>query len=299
MILVTGATGFVGRHIVAELAGAGYRVRALVRKHSPAHRIAGHVTEFASGDVLDPASLKSAAAGCTAVIHLVAIRREWRERTFAAITAQGAENAVAAAEAAGVSRFILMSALGVTDRPAAGYMKAKLRAEQAVRASRLPHTIFRASFVVGGGGFVAEYGQLIRKAPVVPVPGTGLYPVQPIAVRDVAAAFRRALEVPARGQVYDLAGPERLPFARFIRRIMAAMGVRKPLLRVPLALMRPVASVLQRITPNPPATTDELMMLEAGNVGDPGPAVRDLGLTLTPLDAAIRSAVEELRLRRR
>lgn len=295
MILVTGATGFVGRHIVAELARSGFQVRALVRGQSPRNAISAHVAEFADGDVQDPDSLRAAARGCDALIHLVAIRREWRDRTFAAITAQGAENAVAAAKSAGVGRFVLMSALGLTDRPAARYMQAKQRAEQAVRASGLPHTVFRASFVVGAGGFVEEYAQLIRQAPVVPIPGTGLYPVQPVAASDVAVAFRRALEVPAQGRVYDLAGPDRVPFSDFIRRIMAAMNSRKPRVRVPLALMRPMAAVLQRLTPNPPATTDELIMLEAGNYGDPGPACRDLRLQLTPLDEAIRAAVTGLR----
>ncbi|MFO7173893.1 MAG: complex I NDUFA9 subunit family protein, partial [Bacillota bacterium] len=176
-----------------------------------------------------------------------------------------------------------------------GYMKAKLRAERAVQASGLPHVIFRASFIVGPGGFVEEYGQLIRRAPVIPIPGNGRYPVQPVAVRDVAVAFRRALEVPARGQIYDLAGPDRVSFAEFIGAIAQAMGVRKPMVRVPMALMRPVAAVLQRLTPNPPATLDELTMLAAGNVGDPRPAAEELGLTLTPLAAAVREAVDQLR----
>nr|PZN37301.1 MAG: hypothetical protein DIU70_12900 [Bacillota bacterium] len=111
----------------------------------------------------------------------------------------------------------------------------------------------------------------------------------------MAWPFRPALGGPARGQFCALAGPDRVSFAEFIGAIAQAMGVRKPMVRVPMALMRPVAAVLQRLTPNPPATLDELTMLAAGNVGDPRPAAEELGLTLTPLAAAVREAVDQLR----
>lgn len=289
MILVTGGTGFVGRGVVEEVRRQGYPVRVLSRSEPPR----GLAEEWVQGDVTDPEALLRAAAGCRAVVHLVAIRREWRERTFDAVTAEGARNAVRAAREAGVERFLHMSALGLTDRPDTGYMRAKAAAEAAVRESGLAWTIFRPSFIVGPGGFVEEYGRLIRRSPLVPIPGGGRFQVQPVARRDVATAFVRALKVSGSvGRTYDLAGPERTTFEGFIDLIMDAMGRRKAKVRVPLAVMRPAAAILQRLTPNPPATTDEIRMLLAGNVGDPEPAVRDLGVTLTPLERAVREAVE-------
>lgn len=289
MILVTGGTGFVGQGVVQELLGRGYPVRVLSRT-AP-----GDGVEWCQGDVTDAEAVQRAVAGCKQVIHLVAIRREWGRRTFSAITAGGTRNMVQTAVAAGVEHFIHMSALGLTDRPETGYMRAKAEAEAAVRQSGVPFTIFRPSFIVGPGGFVEEYGQLIRKAPLVPIPGSGAYPVQPIARLDVARAFRRALEVPvAVGKTYDLAGPDRLTFEAFIDMIMGAMGRGKAKIHVPLGLMRPTAAVLQRLTPNPPATTDEIKQLVAGNVGDSDPARRDLGLELTPLVEAVRDAVTAL-----
>lgn len=291
MILVTGGTGFVGRAVVEALRRQGYPVRLLSRSEPPR----GLAEEWAPGDVTDPEAVRRAVEGCRAVAHLVAIRREWKDRTFDAVTAGGARNAVQAAREAGVERFLHMSALGLTDRPDTGYMRAKAAAEAAVRESGLAWTIFRPSFIVGPGGFVEEYGRLIRRAPLVPIPGGGRYPVQPVARGDVAAAFVRALKVSASvGRTYDIAGPERTTFEGFIDRIMEAMGRRKAKVHVPLAMLRPAAAVLQRLTPNPPATTDEIRLLAAGNVGDPEPAVRDLGLDLTPLDRAIREAVERI-----
>lgn len=288
MILVTGGTGFVGQGVVQELLGRGYPVRVLSRT-AP-----GDGVEWCRGDVTDAEAVRRAVSGCQQVIHLVAIRREWGQRTFASVTAGGARNVVEAAVGAGVEHFIHMSALGLTDRPDTGYMRAKAEAEAAVRQSGLPFTIFRPSFIVGPGGFVEEYSQLIRRAPLVPIPGSGRYPVQPVARADVARAFRRALEVPAAvGKTYDLTGPDRLTFEAFIDLIMGAVGIRKAKVHVPLALLRPVAAVLQRLTPNPPATTDEIKLLVAGNVGDPDPACRDLGLELTPLAEAVRDAVAD------
>lgn len=298
MILVTGGTGFVGRAVVPELRAAGLRVRVFSRSEPPR----GFADDWVRGDVRDAEALGRAAAGCEAVVHLVAVRRQRGDLTFGAVTADGARNAAQAARAAGCERFVLVSALGLTDRPAAEYMRAKAAAEAAVRASGLAFTILRPSFVVGPGGFVAEYGRLILRAPFVPIPGDGAYPVQPVARGDVALAVRRALEVrAAAGRTYDLAGPERVPFEGFVDLIADALGSRdKRKLHLPAALMLPLAAVLERLLPEPPATREELELLLAGNVGDPGPAMRDLGLRLTPLPEAVRAAVAGLpELRRR
>lgn len=290
MILVTGGTGFVGSAVVERLLGAGRRVRVLSRSQPREPRV-----EWVQGDVTDPAAVGRAVAGCSHVVHLVAIRRQWRDRTFAAVTAGGGRNVAEAARRAGVERLVHVSALGVSDRPETGYMRAKKEAEDAVRRSGLEHVILRPSFIVGPGGFVAEYGRIIMRAPVVPVPGGGRFPVQPVARSDVALAVERALTEPkAAGRVYDLAGPERVTFGEFIARIMRAMGVKKPLVGVPVGVMRAVAAILEPVTPNPPATRDEIRMLLAGNVGDPGPACADLGLELTPLDRALADAVAGL-----
>lgn len=283
----------MGVAVVEELLRHGRRVRVLSRSQPRQARV-----EWAEGDVTEPDRVGLAMAGCRQVIHLVAIRREWKERTFQAITAQGTSHVARAAAAAGIERLVHISALGITPCPVTGYMKAKLEAEEAVKAAGIPYTIFRPSFIVGPGGFVEEYYRLIQRAPVIPIPGSGAYPVQPVARSDVAHAIRKALEVPAAaGRTYDLAGPERVSFEGFIKLIVTAMGVRKRLVHVPLWVMFPAAWALQRLTPNAPATVEELRMLIAGNTGDTGPVVKNLGLELTPLKMAVEEAVDQLKKR--
>ena len=293
MVLVTGASGFVGRHVVAALRAAGIPVRAMVRDPARAQGLGAH--EMAVADVTDPRSVAEAARGCRAVIHLVAIRRPWRERTFQRITVDGTRHVLEAARQAGAERFVYVSALGAGDPPRTQYMRAKHEAERLVREGGLPWVILRPSFIVGPGGLVAEYGRLLQRAPVIPLPGPSDYPVQPIAVEDVALACLRALtREEAVGRALDLPGPERLPFRRFILRIAEAMGVRKPVVAVPLWLMRAVAWALEPWTPSVPATRDELDNLVRGSFGDPEAAVRALDLPLTPLEEALRRAVREL-----
>lgn len=293
MILVTGGTGFVGRGVVAELTAHGHRVRVLSRRRASDALPEG--AEHYAGDVTDPAALRAAVSGCSAVVHLVAIRRQWGERTFEAVTAGGTRNVVAAAKGEGVQRFVHISALGPIKNPDTGYMLAKAAAEAAVRESGIPFVILRPSFVIGPGGFVQEYARLIMRAPLVPIPGPGDFPVQPLARADLASAVRRSLEVPAAlGRTYEAAGPERMTFEGFIDLIMAAMGVRKGKVHVPLFLMRAMAAVLERLTPNPPATLDEIRMLMAGSFGDPRPMMRDLGIGLLPPAAAVAEAAARL-----
>ena len=126
MILVTGANGFVGRHVVQELAGAGKRVRALVRGTSGAAALEGVECELAAGDVTDEAALAAAAHGCDAIVHLAAIIHG-RPAEFERVIAGGARNVAAAARVAGVRRIVHMSALGVGEetRDTVPYYRAK------------------------------------------------------------------------------------------------------------------------------------------------------------------------------
>ena len=113
-VLVVGGTGFIGPKIVHALRAQDREVRVLVRRPERATRVAGWGAEIVAGDVTDPASLHSAVEGCTDVIHLVAII-QGREAEFHRIMTEGTKHLVAAAQAAGVQRFTLMSAATADD----------------------------------------------------------------------------------------------------------------------------------------------------------------------------------------
>jgi NADH dehydrogenase len=295
-VLVTGGTGFVGRHVVHALRAREVPVRALVRDPRRASRLGNWGAELVEGDVTDAASLASACDGVDAVVHLVAIING-SHADFERVMSQGTRDLVAAAQKAGVRRFVLTSALGLDERSreVVPYFGAKWEMERAVRESGIEHVIFRPSFVFGkDGGALEAFKRLARLAPVTPIVGDGTRRLQPIWVEDVAEYFARSLDpvLPDLGSgVVELGGPDAVTWNDFWDRLKRVMGKRRPSVHVPVALMRVPATLLERF-PNPPLTRDQLTMLELGDnvVTDAAPAAA-FGIELVPLDEQLRRAV--------
>jgi NADH dehydrogenase len=292
VILVTGANGFVGRHIVESLRAAEHSVRCLVRHPSRASRLAQLRVELVQGDMTDPESLRRAVAGCDTVVHLVAVRQGPRQ-LFERVMERGTRDLVAAARDAGVRRFVHMSALGTNEatKDAVPYFHAKWVSEETVRSSSLDHVIFRPSFVFGpDGGILPTFKQLARLTPFTPILGSGTQRIQPIWVGDVAAYFVRAVdETAATNRTFELGGPDVVSWDQFWERLKRSLGLRRPALHIPIRLMRPGAAVTERLPGNIPLTRDLLTMLELGdNVVEDPSAVETFQVPLVPLDEQLR-----------
>jgi len=297
VILVTGGTGFVGPRVIHALRERDLPVRALVRNPGgrSATTLAAWGAELLPGDMTDAESLRRAVEGCDAVVHLVAIR-QGREEQFRQVMEQGTRDLVAAAKAAGVKRFVLMSALGTTEetKDLVPYYHAKWEQEQTVQGSGLEHVIFRPSFVFAkDGGILPTFRRLARLSPVTPIIGSGRQQIQPIWIEDVAAYFAQGVDKPeAANRILELGGPDAVTWNEFWRRLKHALGQRRPSLHVPVALMRANALVTERLPGNIPLTRDLLTMLEHGdNVVSNDDAVRTFGLALVPLDEQLRQAI--------
>jgi uncharacterized protein YbjT (DUF2867 family) len=292
-VLVTGGTGFIGPHVVHTLRAREIPVRALVRNPARATRLAAWGAELVGGDVTDPASLLAACAGADTVVHLVAIIKG-RPEDFERVMAEGTRNVVAAAQSAGVRRFVLASALGLDERSkgAVPYFAAKWEMERAVRESGLDYVIFRPSFVFGrDGGVLPTFIRLARFAPVTPVIGSGRRRLQPIWVEDLAEYYSRAIDNPSgTNRTFELGGPDAVSWNEFWERLKRVLGVRRASVHVPVGLMRTQAAVTERL-PGAPVTRDQLTMLELGDnvVTDPS-AVETFKLPLVPLDEQLRRA---------
>ncbi|MFQ5828691.1 MAG: complex I NDUFA9 subunit family protein [Candidatus Methylomirabilia bacterium] len=282
-VFLTGGTGFVGKAVIRALQARGVIVRCLVRPGSEQRLRGFEAIERTPGDVLSPKELTACIEGCHAMIHLVGIIREFPGRgvTFERLHAEATANMVQVAEAAGVRRYLHMSALGTRPNARSRYHQTKWQAEETVRGSTLQWTIFRPSVIYGqGDGFVTMLARLVNRLPVVPVIGHGRYELQPIPVEQVADAFTRALEQKTTvGQTYEAGGPRAYPFTEILDLIGSALG--KP--RVykiyqPLWMMRPLVAVLQGL-PFFPLTSDQLLMLEESNLCDPEPFFKTFDLT--------------------
>jgi len=289
-VLVTGGTGFVGPHVVRALAASGHDLKLLVRDATRSRELPGQPVV---GEMTNAVSLTTAIEGVDAVVHLVAIR-QGREEEFKRVMEQGTRDLVEAAKQAGVTRFVLMSALGTSEetKDLVPYYHAKWEMEQTVKSSGLDHVIFRPSFVFGSeGGILPTFRRLARLTPVTPIVGSGEQRIQPIWDGDVGAYFSAAIDKPeATNRTFELGGPDAVSWNELWRRLRAALGIRRrPTMHVPVRLMRANALLTERLPGNIPLTRDLLTMLEQGdNVVSNDDAVQVFQIPLVPLDEQLR-----------
>ena len=247
-VLVTGASGFVGSHLLPELLGAGHRVVALVRTGGAGEKVTRRIPpayaanlELRTGDVDHPATLPAALAGVDAVVHLAAIPRDWNGgRKLLAVNLGGTRNVIAAMEACGVRRLVHLGALGVEDREELHYARSKARAERAVMESGLDWTILKPSLLFGpGDGFFNIVAGLVRLSPgIVPVPGDGKSRFQPLHVADLALCLRLCLERPETvGQAFELGGPRIWTYREITAEVCRATGRRRVIIGIPAGVL--------------------------------------------------------------
>ena len=267
-VLVTGATGFVGRQVVKALCSRGADVRCLVHTPGGEKVLAGHPVDIHYGSVGDPAALEVAFYNVDTVVHLVAVIREKGAATFEQVNRRGTENVVEAAKVAGAKQLVQMSAIGAADDPTYPYLYSKWQAEQCIIRSGIPYTILRPSLLFGEGDeFINTLAGLVRAFPVVPVAGTGRNTFQPMAVDDLARCAADAVgKDEVMGKVIEVGGPHHLSYNDIIDILGRTYRVRRLKLHVPIMAMGLLVRLMEALLPTPPATTQQLRMVSIPNV---------------------------------
>lgn len=270
-VLVTGATGFLGRHVVQQLLETNHEVRAMVRRPGSESVFPTPPTDVCYGNVTDPDAVVEACRGVSEVIHLVAVIRGG-PRQFDAINRQGTANVVAAAKEAGsIRRFVHVSALGADNAPNLRYLHSKWQGEQEVVNSGLPHVIIRPSLIFGPGDeFTNAVAALVRSSPVTPVIGSGNNRLQPIHVEDVARCVARSLSGNIRGnRIVEIGGPDQLSYNEILRIVARTMGHRRLRINIPIWKMRLPIALMEMVTPRPPINSAMLQLITLRNVAEP------------------------------
>lgn len=281
-VVVAGGTGFIGRHVVAALVEHGHEPIVLARS---ARARADAIVAFAvDATRAGPAELLR---GVDAIVNLVGIKTERGSNTFAAAHVDAPRNLLAAAETAGVRRFVHVSVVR-NGEPRGPYQTTKRQGEALVTDSGLDWTVLRPALVCGpGDDAITRLVQLVRAAPVFPVPAGATGPLEPVDVRDVALAVVRALERPTTiGRTYDIVGPERIDLRTLAGRVSDAIALPIVMPPLPRAIMQNAASVLERLPGDPIVTRSQVGMLVDGLFGDGAAAKEDLGLTPRKIDGA-------------
>ena len=290
MILVTGGTGFVGSHLMKRLASERIQTRCLARKTSAIEKLKEPGIEVAYGDVLDKESLKKAVEDVETVIHLVGIIVEKKGATFEIIHTKGTKNLVEVSKAAGVQRFIYISALGARENARSRYHKTKWEAERAVINSGMEYVIFRPSIMIGEGGeFITMLSKIVRWAPIIPIID-GESKVQPIYVENTMDCIIKSLtDTKTTNRIFEIAGPDQITYKELFLILMEVLDVDNPTFQIPITFMWPAACILERVMEKPPITTQQLIMLQEDNICDIREMQEVFNLKLVPFKEALNT----------
>ena len=284
MLLITGATGYIGQHLVARLVAQGERPRCLVRDTQRAAAILpSEMAELVQGDTTLPASLEVAMLGVDTVVHaafITADRKQSAGNHYEATNVQGTANVVQAAQSAGVKRMIEMSGLGTKSDKPGSYMQGRYLAEKVLKESGLDWTIIQPSVLFGKDApFIKGLSDLIRTAPVVPLIGGGNTLFQPIYVEDVVTAVMKVLEDPVRttGKTYTIGGPEYYTFTQIIDALLHAMHKTRIKVYAPTPLVGIGAAAMEAVLPKPPLTRAAMTLFSFDNTTDLNSVEREFG----------------------
>src|SRR6185437_15803199 len=238
MILITGATGYIGQHVVRRLAAQGEHPRCLVRTPEKTSRLfPGAELEIVRGDTTDPASLVAAVRGVDTIVHAAFITADHKEgagNRYTETNVQGTANLIKAAQEAHVGRIIEISGLGTKPDKPGSYMQGRYLAEKQLKESTLDWTIIQPSVLFGQDApFIKGLSDLIRSSPVVPLIGGGKIMFQPIYVEDVVTVILWVLAEPERSsrQTFTIGGPAYYAFTQIIDALLHSMH--KTRLKVP------------------------------------------------------------------
>jgi NADH dehydrogenase len=294
LVTVFGGSGFIGRATVRALAKAGWRVRAAQRNPGRGYRLrmlgdVGQI-EVVQANLRDDASIRRALAGAEVVVNLVGVLYERGRQKFS-LHSDSAENLAKLSKAAGVNRFIQMSALGANPNSDSAYARTKAAGEAAVRGVYPKATILRPSVVFGPeDSFFNRLGEMAGLLPVMPLPAGGKTRFSPVFVDDVAAAIAR-LAGDERGGLYELAGPATHSFRELAELVLRETGRNRLLLPLPGAATSLLAFLgdIAAFTPvPPPLTSDQARLLGHDNVvSGKAKGFADLGIAPTPIEAIV------------
>jgi len=258
MFLVSGGTGFIGNILIRHLTDLGYPVKLLIRpsKTTPALP-KGLPLEVTVTDLNDERGLRAAMKGVDAVYHLASAESLGRKAELTKVDIQGTQSVVNAAAQAKIDRFFYLSHLDADQASAFPLLKAKGIAENFIKSSGIPYTIFRSSVAFGKGDhFTNGLAFLLKVSPYyVMLPDQGSTLLQPIWVEDLATVMTWSLDLPATiNQTIEVGGPEYLSLLQISKMIASAIRINRRFINVSPVFLNILTELIEIIMPNFPTS---------------------------------------------
>lgn len=277
-IAITGAAGFVGRHLINRLISEGHETVSIdVRCPTIG------IESFINNDLSDVSRLKDAFRGCDVVAHCAGINHEHGEQTFQRVHVEGTRNVVEAAKTAGVRKVVLMSFLRARPNCDSPYHESKWAAEEIVRNSGLDYTVIKAGVVYGRGDHMLDHiSHALLTFPIFALVGLKQKSVRPLAIEDLVYVMRAAIvDRRLKSQTIALLGAEEIYLSEAVRRVAQVLGRQPLMFPLPVWCHRLMAQIFEWTMRIPLASVAQIKILSEG-VAEPASPVVPVPYDLVP-----------------
>ncbi|MEK7580992.1 MAG: NAD(P)-dependent oxidoreductase [Patescibacteria group bacterium] len=264
-ILVTGAGGFVGTHLIAFLAKKNYQLTALVMTNREKKRLKGTRSVLVA-DLSKKGTWQKNLTGYDLVIHLAAQISAKTPDLFIKNNVVATQNLIDALKKSKVPEIIHFSSAAVTSIRLDDYARTKKTQEETVRKSKLKYTVLRPSMIYGPGDTknVGWLIKIVKSLPIIPLPGGGGFGRQPVFVEDICRIVEKTIKTGSKNKIYEIHGKEYVSMKRMINVIVKKLKAKRILINVPIALLLLAVKANEFLLPNPKFTTDQIMSLISG-----------------------------------
>jgi uncharacterized protein YbjT (DUF2867 family) len=263
-ILITGASGFVGRNLVQSLTDSQHNITACIHKTELPFNVKIYKIDFAK--MLKITDWLEYLIGIDVVINCVGIIAPSTKHSFEVMHTQAPIALFKACEKTHVKRIIQVSALGADDSALVDFHKSKKQADNYLRDSSLNWFILRPSLVVGQGGKSYGFFQCLSNLPIIPLPGNGEQLIQPIAINYMVEVIEKCLESKDANKTIDVVGDKAISYKQWMQQLRSKKSSAR-FFKIPMGLMKFLARLLSPLNLQL-LSKDNLSMLEQNNVAD-------------------------------
>ncbi len=297
MILVTGASGFVGRNLIPRLIKKKYEICCILRNSNnkefinylKRHNIKIVFSSLSDYNSLDK-TLKT--LKISNIIHLAGLIKSNKYKDFFDVNVKSTENLVKICKKKKVSSFIFISTDLAAKKKLTIYGKSKHEAEQLIKKSGINYVILRPTVIYGKGDskFVMDLVKIIKKSGIIPVIGTGEYIFQPVFVNDIANIIIKCLDLKNK-KTYNVCCDESLTLNQIIDIIADALNKKIVKFYVPIVILKPIVKLYEQIFPNPSLTTQQLRYFPLREKLDNSRVRKDLNFKFTSFREGIKRSI--------
>ncbi len=297
-VLVTGATGFVGRYMVRELLTRKYQVVCFVRTGDSVEILDGLDVRIERGDIRDLKSVSNAVANVDVVVHLAAILGIPDPKINFEVNLEGTRHIIEACKTHGIKKIIAFSSISASREKTSAYGISKKEAEKLLSESGLDVTIFRTEMIYGNGsrGLKKIIGQVTAFPFIIPMVGRGDIQRQPLFVHDIVNLTANVIKNGRNSNgLYEVAGKERICLREFVEMVASELGVKKWIFPIPVFMALGIARAMELLFKNPPFTYDNMLGLTMSMRMNTKPVYEKLGFMSTSLRQGLHNSIQEIK----